>query len=210
MFAAPPEQSLEWSDAGVEGANRFLRRLWKTSHDHLQGGPVAACAGGTLPEAAKVLRRQLHQTIQKVADDIERRKQFNTAIAANMELMNALAKLEGDDAVTKSVRQEVLEAVVAMLAPIVPHIAEALQAELRPGAAIVWPTVDAAALVQDEIELMIQVNGKLRGQIRVPAAADKAAVEAAALASDTVQKHTEGKPPKKVVVVPGRLVNIVV
>ena len=210
MFAAPPEQSLEWSDSGVEGANRFLRKLWKASFDHVQTGIVAAYSGGELGESASALRRQLHQTIQKVADDIERRKQFNTAIAANMELMNALAKFDGMDAASRAVRQEVLESVVAMLAPIVPHICEALQAELKPGVALTWPAVDEAALVQDEIELMIQVNGKLRGQIKVAANADKAAIEALALASDTVQKHTEGKPPKKVVVVPGRLVNIVV
>jgi leucyl-tRNA synthetase len=210
MFAAPPEQSLEWSDAGVEGAHRFLKRLWKLAFEHVQGGTVAAFAGGELPDAAKTLRRQLHQTIHKVSDDIERRKQFNTAIAAVMELMNALAKLEGDDVTTRSVRQEVLEAAVAMLAPIVPHISEALYAELRPGAAMAWPVVDEAALVQDEIELMLQVNGKLRGQIRVAAAAAREAIEAAALASEAVQKYLEGKPPKKVVVVPGRLVNIVV
>ncbi|MCL5059370.1 MAG: leucine--tRNA ligase [Candidatus Thermoplasmatota archaeon] len=210
LFAAPPEQSLEWSDAGVEGAHRFLKRLWKLAYEHVQGGAVAAYAGGELPGAAKTLRRQLHQTIQKVADDIGRRKQFNTAIAAVMELMNALARLDGDDAVTRSVRQEVLEAAVAMLAPIVPHVAEALYAELKPGAALAWPAVDAAALAQDEIELMLQVNGKLRGQIRVPAAAGKAAIEAAALASESAQKYLEGRPPKKVVVVSGRLVNIVI
>ena len=162
------------------------------------------------PKAIKDLRRQLHQTIQKVGDDIERRKQFNTAIAAVMELMNALGKLDGDDAVTRSVRQEVLEAAVAMLAPIVPHVSEALYAELKPGATMTWPTVDESALVQDEIELMLQVNGKLRGQIRVAAAADKVSIEAAALASEAAQKYLEGRPPKKVVVVPGRLVNIVV
>jgi len=215
LFAAPPEQSLEWSDAGVEGAHRFLRRLWKAAYEHVQAGGVAAYADGELSDAAKTLRRQLHQTIQKVSDDIERRKQFNTAIAAVMELMNALAKLEGDDLTTRSVRQEVLEAAAAMLAPMVPHIAEALYAELKsgaelkPGAAMTWPTVDETALVQDEIELMLQVNGKLRGQMRVPAQADKAAIEAAALASEAVQKYLEGQPPKKVVVVPGRLVNIV-
>ncbi|MBD3810953.1 MAG: leucine--tRNA ligase [Betaproteobacteria bacterium] len=209
MFAAPPEQSLEWSDAGVEGAHRFLKRLWKMAYEHVQGGVVAAFAGGELSDAAKILRRQLHQTIQKVGDDIERRKQFNTAIAAVMELMNALAKLEGDDAVTRSVRQEVLEAAVALLAPIVPHIAEALYAELRPGAALAWPAADESALVQDEIELMLQVNGKLRGQIRVAAAADKTAIETTALASEAAQKYLGGQPPKKVVVVPGRLVNIV-
>ena len=210
MFAAPPEQSLEWSDSGVEGANRFLRKLWKAVFEHVEAGVVAAYSGGELDDAAKTLRRQLHQTLQKVSDDIERRKQFNTAIAANMELMNALAKFDGMDATSRAVRQEVLESVVAMLAPIVPHVCEALQAELKPGVALTWPVVDESALVQDEIELMIQVNGKLRGQIKVAANADKAAIEALALASDTVQKHTEGKPPKKVVVVPGRLVNIVV
>ncbi|KVW96796.1 leucine--tRNA ligase [Thiobacillus denitrificans] len=210
MFAAPPEQSLEWSDAGVEGAHRFLKRLWKLAFEHVQGGAVAAFTGGELPDAVKTLRRQLHQTIRKVSDDIERRKQFNTAIAAVMELMNALARLDGDEAVTRSVRQEALEAAVTMLAPIVPHIAEALYAELKPGAAMAWPAVDEAALVQDEVELMLQVNGKLRGQIRVAATANKAAIEAAALASEAAQKYLEGQPPKKVVVVPGRLVNIVV
>jgi leucyl-tRNA synthetase len=210
MFAAPPEQSLEWSDAGVEGAHRFLRRLWKTAYEHVQAGTVAACAGGELNAAAQALRRQLHQTIQKVSDDIERRKQFNTAIAAVMELMNALARLDGNDVSTRSVRQEVLEAVAVMLAPMVPHIAEALYAELRPGAVMSWPRVDASALVQDEIELMLQVNGKLRGQIRVAATADKSTIEATALASEAAQKYLDGQAPKKVVVVPGRLVNIVV
>jgi leucyl-tRNA synthetase len=221
MFAAPPEQSLEWSDAGVEGAHRFLKRLWKTVYEHVQDGPVSpspqpsplegegANDAGSAPKAIKAHRRQLHQTIQKVGDDIERRKQFNTAIAAVMELMNALAKLEGDDTATRSVRQETLEAAVALLAPIVPHVAEALYAELCPGAALVWPVVDETALVQDEIELMLQVNGKLRGSVRVAAAADKAAIEAAALATEAAQKYLEGRAPKKIVVVPGRLVNIV-
>ncbi len=220
MFAAPPEQSLEWSDAGVEGAHRFLKRLWKMVYEHVQAGRAPSPQPSPLkgegandaqsaPKAIKDLRRQLHQTIQKVGDDIERRKQFNTAIAAVMELMNALAKLEGDDAVTRSVRQEALEAAVALLAPIVPHLTEALYAELKPGAALTWPVLDESALVQDEIELMLQVNGKLRGAVRVAAAADKAAIEAAALASEPAQKYLEGRAPKKVVVVPGRLVNIV-
>ena len=213
MFAAPPEQSLEWSDAGVEGANRFLRRLWKAVYEHVQAGIIPAYAGGDLPAAAKDLRRQLHQTIAKVTDDIERRKQFNTAIAANMELMNALAKLEGDDAATRAVKQEALEAVVLMLSPIVPHICRTLIKALKPGTCMVgspWPVADEAALVRDEIELMLQVNGKLRGKIRVAADAAKDAIEAAALASPEVQKFMEGKPAKKVVVVPGRLVNVVV
>ncbi|HEX8978085.1 MAG TPA: leucine--tRNA ligase [Parasulfuritortus sp.] len=213
MFAAPPEQSLEWSDAGVEGAHRFLKRLWKMVYDHIEQGAANAYSGGELSDALKDFRRQLHQTIQKVTDDIERRKQFNTAIAANMELMNAMAKLEGEDSLTRSLRQEALEAIVLMLAPIVPHICRVLIKALRPGACLVgaaWPTVDESALVQDEIELVLQVNGKLRGKLKVAAAAAKEAIEAAALASPEVQKHMEGKPAKKVVVVPGRLVNIVV
>ena len=212
MFAAPPELSLEWSDAGVEGAHRFLRRLWKMVYEHLQAGEVSAYSGGQLPGVLQDLRRQLHQTIQKVTDDIERRKQFNTAIAAVMELMNALGKLEGEDVLVRSVRQEVLEAVVLMLAPIVPHICRTLILALKPGACVVraaWPVADAAAMVQDEIELVLQVNGKLRGKLKLAADAGKDAIEQAALASPEVQKHLQGRPPKKVVVVPGRLVNVV-
>jgi leucyl-tRNA synthetase len=213
MFAAPPEQSLEWSDAGVEGAHRFLKRLWKMVHDHVQAGDVSAYSGGALSDGLTDLRRQLHQTIAKVTDDIERRKQFNTAIAAIMELMNAMSKVDGEDLLTRQVKQEALEAIVLMLAPIVPHICRGLIMALKPGACLVgspWPTVDETALVQNEIELMLQVNGKLRGKLRVPAEAGKDTIEAAALASPEAQKHMEGKPAKKVVVVPGRLVNLVV
>ncbi|MBM4180955.1 MAG: leucine--tRNA ligase [Betaproteobacteria bacterium] len=213
MFAAPPEQSLEWSDAGVEGANRFLRRLWKAVHEHVEAGISEAYSGGDLPTTAKDFRRQLHQTIAKVTDDIERRKQFNTAIAAIMELMNALAKLEASDAASRAVKQEALEAVVLMLSPIVPHICRTLIKALKPGARMVgspWPAADEAALARDEIEFMLQVNGKLRGKLRVPADAAREAIEAAALASPELQKFMEGKPAKKVVVVPGRLVNVVV
>ena len=213
MFAAPPEQSLEWSDAGVEGAHRFLKRLWKMVHEHVEAGVTTAFAGGDLPEELQVLRRQLHQTIAKVTDDIERRKQFNTAIAAVMELMNALGKVDASDELTKAVKQEALEATVLMLAPIVPHICRILIKALKPGACLVgspWPQADESALVQNEIELMLQVNGKLRGKFKVAAESSKDAIEQAALASPELQKHLEGKAPKKVVVVPGRLVNVVV
>jgi leucyl-tRNA synthetase len=222
MFAAPPEQSLEWSDAGVEGANRFLRRLWKAVYEHISSPPPS----GERPEGrkgpaereqpspeVKDFRRQLHQTIAKVSDDIERRKQFNTAIAAIMELMNALARLEADDPASRAVKQEALEAVVLMLAPIVPHICRTLIKALKPGACLVgspWPAVDESALARDEIELMLQVNGKLRGKIRVAADAARDAIEHAALASPDVQRFMEGKPARKVVVVPGRLVNVVI
>ena len=213
MFASPPDQSLEWSDAGVEGAFRFLKRVWRIVFEHVSGGLVAACTGGELSAELKTFRRHLHQVIGKVTDDYGRRKQFNTAIAAVMELLNAYARLAEDSASARALRQETLEAVVLMLYPIVPHVCEALYAELRPGqmaGAQRFPQADATALVQDEIELMLQVNGKLRGSLRVPAGADKAAIEKAALACDVAQKHLAGKAPGKLIVVPGRLVNIVV
>ncbi|HUX65452.1 leucine--tRNA ligase [Sulfuricella sp.] len=213
MFAAPPEQSLEWSDAGVEGAYRFLKRLWKAVHDHVEKGVVEGYKGGDLTAELKTLRFQLHGTIQKVSDDYGRRQQFNTAIAAVMELMNALGKAGDDSPAGRAVMQEALEAAVQLLAPIVPHACQALWAELKGGANLLdapWPKVDAAALVQDEIELVLQVNGKLRGSITVAKDALKEAIEQLALANPNVQKFMEGKPAKKVVVVPGRLVNVVV
>ena len=213
MFASPPDQSLEWSDAGVEGAYRFLKRLWRLVFEHVSAGTVRAGAPVELSAEGKNFRRQLHQTIAKVTDDYGRRQQFNTAIAAVMELLNAYVKLPESLPQLRVLRQETLEAVALLLYPIVPHICEALYAELCPGetaGAQPFPQADASALVQDEIELVLQVNGKLRGNLRVPASADKTAIEAAALASPVAQKHLEGKMPKKVVVVPGRLVNIVV
>ncbi len=214
MFAAPPDQSLEWSDAGVEGAYRFLRRVWKAVHEHVSAGCVAACSSSAeLPEALKDLRRKLHQTIAKVSDDYGRRQQFNTAVAAVMELLNAYDKADLSDTTGRALAQEILEAVTLMLFPIAPHIGQAAYAELKSGAdaaLAAFPKVDQAALVQDKIELMLQVNGKLRGSLQVAAAADKASIEAAALAHEMAVKFMEGKPAKKVVVVPGRLVNIVV
>jgi leucyl-tRNA synthetase len=176
MFASPPDQSLEWSDAGVEGAYRFLKRVWRIVFEHVSGGSsppfsVANC------RRAETFRRQLHQTIGKVADDYGRRKQFNTAIAAVMELLNAYAKL-GDDSAMRACRPAGgARSRALMLYPIVPHVCEALYAELKPGQRrhAAFPEGRCrAALVQDEIELMLQVNGKLRGSLRVPAGADKA------------------------------------
>ena len=214
MFASPPDQSLEWSDAGVEGAFRFLKRLWKAVFEHVQGSIVPACARSDgLPAAQADLRRKLHQTIAKVSDDYGRRQQFNTAVAAVMELLNAYDKADLSDTTGRALAQEILEAVTLMLFPIAPHIGQAAYAELKSGAdaaLAAFPKVDQAALVQDKIELMLQVNGKLRGSLQVAAAADKASIEAAALAHEMAVKFMEGKPAKKVVVVPGRLVNIVV
>jgi leucyl-tRNA synthetase len=213
MFAAPPEQSLEWSDAGVEGAFRFLKRVWKATHDHVEQGVVAAYRSGELNAAAKALRLQLHQTIQKVDDDIGRRKTFNTAIAANMELLNALGKFGDPTPAGRAVVQETLEAIALMLNPIVPHTCQALWSSLRPGSDMLdqeFPQVDHSALVQDEIELVIQVNGKLRGNLTVAKTTDKATLEQLAVAHEAVQKQLAGAQPKKIIVVPGRLINIVV
>lgn len=213
MFAAPPEQSLEWSDAGVEGANRFLRRLWKTAREHVAAGVVAPYAGGELSAPLKELRYKLHATIQKVSDDYGRRQQFNTAIAAVMELLNAYDKTDKAGDAGRAVAQEVMESVTVLLSPIVPHICDALWSALKPGSELIgaaWPRVDETALVKSEIELMVQVCGKLRGSVVVPADAAKEAIEAAALAHENVQKFMEGKPAKKIIVVPGRLVNVVV
>jgi len=213
MFAAPPEQSLEWSDAGIEGAHRFLRRLWKRCFEHVSAGPATAYRGGELGMELKALRFQLHSAVQKISDDYVRRQTFNTAIAAIMELLNSMDKLAATDAVARSVAQEVLEHVTIMLSPIVPHICEALWSELRPGTELAgqnWPVADESALVQDEMTLMIQVNGKLRGEITVSKSAAKDQIEQLALAHEGVQKFIAGQTPKRVIVVPGRLINIVV
>ena len=216
MFASPPEQSLEWSDAGVEGAHRFLRRLWRTVYEFVQnGGSGASKFSGSqdaLSGSLKDLRFKLHSTIAKVTDDYDRRQQFNTAIAAVMELLNQYDKTDTAGEYGQAVAREVLEAVVLLLSPIVPHICEILWGELAGGNLWQqsWPAVDNAALVQTEIEMMVQVNGKLRDKIQIAADADEAAVKAAALATAGAQKFMEGKEPKKIVVVPKRLVNIVV
>ena len=216
MFASPPEQSLEWSDAGVEGAHRFLRRLWRTVYEFVQnGGSGASKFSGsqeTLSGSLKDLRFKLHSTIAKVTDDYDRRQQFNTAIAAVMELLNQYDKTDTSGEHGQAVAREVLEAVVLLLSPIVPHICETLWGELAGGNLWQqsWPAVDNAALVQTEIEIRVQVNGKLRDKIQIAADADEAAVKAAALATAGAQKFMEGQEPKKIVVVPKRLVNIVV
>ena len=216
MFASPPEQSLEWSDAGVEGAHRFLRRLWRTVYEFVQNGGsgVSKFSGSqdALSGSLKDLRFKLHSTIAKVTDDYDRRQQFNTAIAAVMELLNQYDKTDTSGEHGQAVAREVLEAVVLLLSPIVPHICETLWGELAGGNLWQqsWPAVDNAALVQTEIEIRVQVNGKLRDKIQIAADADEAAVKAAALATAGAQKFMEGKEPKKIVVVPKRLVNIVV
>jgi leucyl-tRNA synthetase len=213
MFAAPPEQSLEWSDKGVDGANRFLKRVWRAVHDHAVAGDVVALDVDSLSDELKDIRRQTYQTLSKVSDDIGRRHTFNTAIAAVMELMNYISKVSDDSDQARAVTQQCLEIVVLMLAPITPHIADALWRVLGHDEAVVnvaWPEVDESALVQDKIELMVQVNGKLRAKVSVAADADNDSIQAVAMADENVQKFTEDKQVRKVIVVPGRLINIVV
>jgi leucyl-tRNA synthetase len=215
MFASPPEQTLEWVDTGMDGAFRFLKRLWKQVYEHLQQGmPVPGPAQGEeLDSEHKALRFQLHQTIAKVSDDLGRRHTFNTAIAAVMELMNALGKLHDPSPEARNLMQESLEKIVLLLSPIVPHICHALWRELKPGTELLdqrWPQADSTALVQDEIELVVQVNGKLRSQIRVARDTRREVIERLALESEQVQKFIAGKVVKKMVLVPGRLLNIVV
>ncbi len=211
MFAAPPEQALEWSDTAVEGAYRFLKRLWKQVYTHAQTAvPVLTIA--SLSESEKALRRQVHETIVKVSDDIGRRYTFNTAIAAVMELLNAFNKAT-DTPQTRAVMQEGLEAVVLMLSPIVPHITQILWEALgHQGLTLEagWAKLDQTALIRDEIEITVQVNGKLRARIAISVNADKQTIENIVLNDPQVQKFIEGKPIKKVVIVPQKLVNVVV
>ncbi|HET9693125.1 MAG TPA: leucine--tRNA ligase, partial [Steroidobacteraceae bacterium] len=214
MFAAPPEQTLEWSDEGVEGAFRFMKRLWKAVHTHVQGdAPAGPVDKHALAPAQREVRRQVHETLAKITNDIGRRRTFNTAIAAVMELMNALAKFDDRSANGRAVMQEALETVVLGLSPVVPHACHALWRELGHERAVVderWPQVDPDALVRDAIEVVVQVNGKLRGRVTVPAGADEAEVREAALADAAVQRYVDGKPLKKFVYVRGKLANVVV
>jgi leucyl-tRNA synthetase len=216
MFKAPPEDTLEWSDDGVEGAARFMRRLWRMVYEHVStsaGQAAVALDASSLNDAQRAMRRAAHATLAKVTDDIGRRRVFNTAIAAVMELMNSLAKFEDASAEGRAIVQETLELIVQMLSPIVPHTAHALWQELGHADALIdhaWPKPDPAALVQDAIEIVLQVNGKLRGRVTVPASADDEAIRAAALADPNVQRWTEGKAVRKVIVVKGKLVNVVV
>ena len=213
MFAAPPEQALEWSDDGVQGSFRFLRRFWNAVAQHVAKGPTVAVNSAELSSAQKGLRRKTHQTIAKIGDDIGRRSSFNTAVAAAMELLNAVNKHEDQTDAGRAVVHEALEAVVLMLSPMVPHICHALWQELGHKTPLIdqsWPEVDESALEADLIEMVVQVNGKLRARVSVPADADKAAIEQLAIADENVQRFIDHNDICKVIVVPGRLVNIVV
>ena len=212
MFAAPPEQTLEWSDDGVSGAHRFLRKLWTMVNNHLQQDDIASLDRDSLNDEQKNLRRKTHETISKVNDDYGRRNTFNTAIAAVMELLNEVAKLNDQQPQSIAVRHEALTSAVLLLSPIAPHICHRLWHALGNTDAVAnasWPVLDETALVRSSIEMVVQVNGKVRGKIQVSADASKDAVEKMALEDANVLRFTEGVSIRKIIVVPGRLVNIV-
>ncbi|OUR95202.1 leucine--tRNA ligase [Gammaproteobacteria bacterium 42_54_T18] len=211
MFAAPPEQSLEWSDSGVDGANKFLKRFWKMATSHISKGEAPTLDITTLNKHQKLLRRKLHETIQKVGDDFGRRYTFNTAIAAIMELCNAIIKLD-DNTENHAIIHEAVEATVLMLAPIVPHICHELWQALGHTDDVLtaqWPAVDQDALIKDSIQMVIQVNGKVRAKMDVNPEESKENIEAMALKDENVIKFVGDKSIKKVIVVPGKLVSIV-
>jgi leucyl-tRNA synthetase len=216
MFASPPDQSLEWSDAGVEGANRFIKRLWKSVHNHTAGGlqevGKIAAEADSFNDEQRALRRKTHETIRKVTDDMQRRYTFNTALAAIMELLNDVNRFVVANDTDRRIVQEALESSVLMLSPVIPHACHALWYGLGKATAVVderWPALDESALVKSELELVVQVNGKLRSRITVASDCAKEQCEALALADEHVQRHIEGKTIRKVIVVPEKLVNIV-
>jgi leucyl-tRNA synthetase len=214
MFASPPEDTLVWSDAGVEGAARFLRRLWAFAWEFNGAGIAASpsAQGSALSKEASGVRREVHSVLKQANYDINRH-QFNTVASAAMKILNALERAPENDPGRNAVLQEGMGILLRLLSPIAPHVCHHLWRELKFGEdvlAAAWPEPDASALIEDEIELVVQVNGKKRGDVRVPRGADAKAIEALVLADPAVQKHVGGQPIKKVVVVPGRLVNLVV
>lgn len=212
MFAAPPEQSLEWSDSAVEGSHRFLKRLWKLAATHLEAGPTPALSPESLNGPQQDLRRKTHETIAKVSDDYGRRLTFNTAIAAVMELVNEISRFQRQSDQCLAVEREAIEATVRLLAPIVPHISHQLWLNLGHSDAVIdatWPQVDESALVRNTIEMAVQVNGKLRATIEVAADADAESIKQMAREQENVQRFLADLTIRKEILVPKKLVNIV-
>ena len=213
MFAAPPEQSLEWSDAGVEGAWRFLKRLWQQVHEHLQAGQAGPLQADSLGAEARTMRRRVHDTIAKVTDDMGRRYTFNTAIAAVMECSNYLARFKPADDAERAVAREGWSALVRLIAPVTPHISQTLWQALGHEDTILdagWPEVDEAARVQEQVTMVVQVNGKVRARIQAAPGSERDSVQTIALEEENVQRFIADKTVRKVIVVPDKLVNIVV
>ncbi|HAH12979.1 MAG TPA: leucine--tRNA ligase, partial [Pantoea agglomerans] len=213
MFASPADMTLEWQESGVEGANRFLKRVWKLVFEHTQKGATVALDVESLNDEQKSLRRDLHKTIAKVADDIGRRQTFNTAIAAIMELMNKLARAPQESEQDRALMQEALLAIVRLLYPFTPHACYVLWQTLGGEGTIdeaSWPVADEAAMVEDSLLVVVQVNGKVRGKITVPADATQEQVQARAAQEHLVAKYLDGVTIRKVIYVPGKLLNLVV
>ncbi|MFV3382789.1 MULTISPECIES: leucine--tRNA ligase [Pseudomonas] len=212
MFASPPDMSLEWSDSGVEGASRFLRRVWRLAQAHVSQGLPGKLDVAALDDAQKAIRRAIHAAIKQASTDVGQFHKFNTAIAQVMTVMNVLEKAPQATEQDRALLQEGLEAVTLLLAPITPHISHELWKHLGHAQAVIdatWPSVDESALVQDSITLVVQVNGKLRGQVEMPASASREEIEAAARSNENVLRFIDGLTIRKVIVVPGKLVNIV-
>ncbi len=213
MFAAPPDQSFEWSEAGVEGQGRFLKKLWNQVQQHVaEAGDVELDVSG-LSAAGKDLRRKTHETLKRADDDYGRRLQFNTVVSAVHELVNTVARTEPGTEADRAAVGEALKAAVLVLSPIAPHVTQQLWEALgEPGLLVQarWPEVDEAALVQDTVELVLQVNGKVRGRVEVSADVDEDGARAAALAHDNVARTIGDKTVRKCIVVPGKLINLVV
>ncbi|WP_213875444.1 leucine--tRNA ligase [Pseudomonas sp. dw_358] len=212
MFASPPDMSAEWSDSGVEGSHRFLKRVWRLAQAHVAQGLPGKLDLSELSDEQKAVRRAIHLAIRQASQDVGQHHKFNTAIAQVMTLMNVLEKAPQDSESDRALLHEGLETVALLLAPITPHICHELWQALGHGDAIIdagWPTLDESALVQDSLQLVIQVNGKLRGQIDMPASASREEIEAAARVNENVLRFTDGLTIRKVIVVPGKLVNIV-
>jgi leucyl-tRNA synthetase len=212
MFASPPELTLEWQESGVEGAHRFIKRLWKLANEHVNQDNSEALDVSKLTSDQKALRREVHKTIAKVTDDIGRRQMFNTAVAAVMELMNHLQKAPQTTGQDNAIIGEALSAIVRLLYPIIPHVSFNLWNELGNASNIEdsqWPVVDEAALVEDSKLIVVQVNGKVRAKITVAADADKESVEALGMSDEHVIKYLDGLTVRKVIYVPGKLLSIV-
>ena len=212
MFAAPPEQALEWSDTGVAGSYRFLRRLWVYAAEQQEALRTAGVVDpAALDDALRTLRREIHEALRQALFDFGRH-QFNTVVSGGMKMLNALARIDGDSAAADTVRREGMSLLLRLLSPIVPHVTHTLWRELAYGDDVLsaaWPQPEETALARSLVSLVVQVNGKLRGQIDVPVDADRAVIEQAAQDEPNVQRFVEGRPVRKIVIVPGKLVNLV-
>ncbi|MCB1684542.1 MAG: class I tRNA ligase family protein, partial [Pseudomonadales bacterium] len=213
MFAAPPDQSFEWSEAGVEGQGKFCRRLWTLVQDHVAAGRAPALDKSALTEDGRNLRRKAHETLQKADDDFGRRVQFNTVVSAVHELVNLISRMTITAPADRAAVHEALKIAVLVLSPIAPHITQALWNRLGEKTLLVeecWPAVDESALVLERLQLVVQVNGKVRGQVDVAADADQAVAQEAAMTNENVVRFLEGKTIRKAIFVPGKLLNLVV